>query len=33
MKFKRRKIIKVLWTIISLVVVLSMISWTIVAGL
>lgn len=33
MKFKRRKIIKVLWIILSFIVVLSMVSWTVMAGL
>ena len=32
MKFKRRKIIKVLWIILSFIVVLSMISWTAMVG-
>jgi hypothetical protein len=30
---KRRKVIKVLWIILSFIVVLSMISWTVMAGL
>jgi|GEM_PF-1861812 hypothetical protein len=33
MKFKRRKVIKTLWIILSFIVVLSMISWTVMAGL
>ncbi len=33
MKFKRRKVIKVLWIILSFIVVLSMVSWTVMAGL